>query len=209
MGFDGFTGSGADGAQARAGREQAGSLAVDQLEVIGFGDGDFADALQLQQFAFDHHLREADEQVEGREITFAHGHLKGLHVEPVACEHGGVVSPHHVDRRAAAAGFREIYHVVMNQRGGVDHLYHRRHADHHRIHVAQHAPGKEHQDGPQTLASAGLQVLVDVIDGFDGGDRFQADLPLHFFEVLSHQIENFERREGLADFAECHGDLSV
>src|ERR1700676_3151393 len=74
LGFDGFAGSGADGSQAGAGGEQAGGFAVDQLEVIGFGDGYFTDAFQLQQFAFDHHLRQADEQVEGREIAFAHCH---------------------------------------------------------------------------------------------------------------------------------------
>ena len=105
-------------------REQAGGLAVHQLHAVGFGDIDVADALELQQLAFDHHLGEADEQVENLEIALAQRDLEGLHVEPVAGQHAGVIAPLHVGRRPAAARLGGIDHVVVHQRGGVDHLHH-------------------------------------------------------------------------------------
>ena len=80
-------------AQLGAGGEQAGGLAVHQFHAIGFGDVDAADALELEQLAFHHHLGEADQQVENLEIALAQGDLKGLHVEPVAGQHAGVIAP--------------------------------------------------------------------------------------------------------------------
>ena len=82
----------------------------------------------------------------------------------------------------------------MHQRGGVDHLDHRGHADQHGVRVAQHAPGKQHQDGAQALAAAGLQVLVDVVDGFDGRHRFEADFALDFLQVRAVPGRRFRAR---------------
>ena len=116
-------------AQPRAHREQAGGLAVHQLHAVGFGDVDAADALELQQLALHHHLRQADQQVENLEIALAQGDLEGLHVEPVARQHAGVIAPLDVGRGAAAARFGGVDHVVVHQRGGVDHLHHRAQLD--------------------------------------------------------------------------------
>ena len=88
-----------------------------------------ADAIELDQFAFDHHLGEADQQIENVEIAFAQRDLKRLHVEPVAGEHAGVIAPLHVGGRAAAAGLRHVDHVVMDERGGVDHFHDRAELD--------------------------------------------------------------------------------
>ena len=117
-------GAGRDGAELGAGGEKAGGLAVDQFHAVGFGDVDAADAVELDQFAFDHHLREADQQIENVEIALAQGDLKGLHVEPVAGENAGVIAPLHVGGRTAAAGLGDVDDVVMNERRGVDHFDH-------------------------------------------------------------------------------------
>ena len=173
-------------AQARAGREQAGGLAVHQFHAVGFGDVDAADALQLQQLAFHHHLGEADQQVEDVEIALAQGDLKGLHVQPVAGQHAGVIAPVGVGGRAAAARLGDIDHVVVHQRGGVDHFDHGGHADGavgDRCRPVCEASST--QDGPQALAAAVLQILADGGDGIDGGHRFQADLVLHLFQIAS------------------------
>ncbi len=92
------------GAQARAHGKQAGGLAVHQFHAVGLADVDVADALELQQFAFHHHLGEADQQVENLEVALAQGDLEGLHVEPVAGQHAGVVAPLHVGGRRGRGG---------------------------------------------------------------------------------------------------------
>ena len=70
--------------ELRASRKQACRFAVDQFHAIRFGNINAADALQLQQLAFHHHLGEANEKVQYMEITFTHSDLKGLHVQPIA-----------------------------------------------------------------------------------------------------------------------------
>ena len=87
----------------RANRKQAGGLAVHQFHAIGFGDVDAADALELQQLALHHHLGQPDQQVENVEIALPQRDLEGLHVEPVARQHAGVVAPLHVGRGPPAA----------------------------------------------------------------------------------------------------------
>ena len=63
------------------------------------------------------------------EIALLEGDLEGLHVEPVARQHRGVVSPEHVRRGPPAAGLGDVDDVVVHQRGRVDHLDHGRQAD--------------------------------------------------------------------------------
>ena len=85
--------------------------------------------VELQQFAFDHVLREVDQNIEDREIPLAQRHLERLHVEPVARQHAHVVAPARVGARAAAARLRAVDHVVVDQRRAVDHLHHRAQPD--------------------------------------------------------------------------------
>ena len=83
------------------------------------------EARELQQLAFDHVLREVDQDVEDREIALAQRHLERLHVQPVAGEHAHVIAPASVGAGASAARLRAVDHVVVDQRGAVDHLHHR------------------------------------------------------------------------------------
>src|SRR5258706_13369159 len=53
----------------RARRKQAGGFAIDQLHVIGFGDADLADALELKEFTLDHHLGEINQEIEHRKTA--------------------------------------------------------------------------------------------------------------------------------------------
>ena len=57
--------------------------------------------------------------VEHLEITQPEGGLEGLHVEPVAGQHAGMVAPDDVGGRLATAGFSHVNDVIVNQRGGV------------------------------------------------------------------------------------------
>ncbi len=141
-----------DGAQPRAGGKQAGSLAIHQLHVVGFGDVDFADALQLQQLAFHHHLRQRDQQIQHVEIALAQGHLEGLHIQPVARQHAGMIAPDGVGRRTAAAGFGDVDDIVVHQRGGVNHFDHGGHANGAVADSTDQLRGQQDQNGPQPLA---------------------------------------------------------
>ena len=123
-------GSGAaeDGAQAHADGEQACRLAVDEVEMLVERD-ELAELFHLQQFAFDHLLREFDEGVEDAEIALLHRDLEGLHVEPVAGQHALRIAPLRVGGGTAAAGLGFVDDVVVDQRGGVDDLDDRAQSD--------------------------------------------------------------------------------
>ena len=174
---------GAHSAQSRARRKQAGGFAIDQFHVIGFGDGDLADALQLQQLAFDHHLRQLDQHVQHAEIALPQRNLKRLHVQPVAGENRSMIAPDHIDRRPPAARLRHVDHVVVHQRRGVDHLYHRGHADQGGILFAKQFAAEQNQNRPQTFAAARLQILADIGDRIHRRDRFDADLAFHLVQI--------------------------
>ena len=128
-------------AQAGADAEQAGRLAVHQFHAVGFGHVDAADALQLQEFAFHHHLGQADQQIQHVETALAQGNLEGLHVHPVAGQHAGVITPLDVGGGAAAARLRGIDDVVMDQRCRMNQFHDRAQLDGGRSAVADEFRG--------------------------------------------------------------------
>ncbi len=88
---------------------------------------------------------------------------------------------------------RDIDDVVVHQRCRVDHFHHRRHAHGAVAHSAHQLRGQQHQDGPQPLAAAVLQITGNGGDRIDAGHRLQADLALHPLEILLDQIEDLPR----------------
>ena len=92
-----------DRAELHGDLEEAGGLAVDEVEVLFLVD-EVAELLHLQQFAFDHLLGERDEQVEDAEVALFQRGREGLHVEPVAGEDALGVAPGGVGGGPAAAG---------------------------------------------------------------------------------------------------------
>ncbi len=66
--------------------EKTGSLAIDKVEILGFGDHP-AKLFHLQQFAFNHLLGQADQQVENLQIALFKSDAEGLHIQPVARQH--------------------------------------------------------------------------------------------------------------------------
>src|SRR6185437_3867430 len=72
--------------------EEAGRLAIDEVEVLFLVD-EVAELLHLQQLALDHLLRERDEQIKDPEVALRKRRLEGLHIEPVASEDALCVAP--------------------------------------------------------------------------------------------------------------------
>ena len=161
-----------------------------------------ADALELQQFAFHHHLREADQQIENLEIALAQGDLEGLHVEPVAGQHAGVIAPLARWSRAGRGASRaasitssctSVAAWIISTtapswmaRGSA---------------VADQLGGKQQQRGPQPFAAARLQVLADGGDGVHRRHRFRGDLLFDLLQVVLDQVENLSGGEGLPQLA--------
>ena len=94
-----------------------------QLDSIFFRQIHAAEFGELDQFAFDHVLREIDQNVENAEIAFFECHLERLHVQPVAGQHAAMIAPTGIGRGAAAARVGAVDDIVVNQRGAVEQFH--------------------------------------------------------------------------------------
>src|SRR5208337_3107022 len=170
-------------------REQAGGFAIDQVEVL-IERNQLAQLFHLQQFAFDHLLRQIDERVENAEIAFAHRDFESLHVQPIAGQHALRVAPLRVGRGTAAAGLRLVNDVVVNQSRGVDDLNYCPQPDCAASLVAE-KPGSEQEQGrAKALAATRPEVFADLGDGLDAGHRVASELPLNGDQVFAQQLED-------------------
>ena len=112
------------------------------------------------QFAFNHFLREIDEDVQNMKISFFQRNLEGLHVQPVACQDAAMISPARIRRRPAAPRVCAIDHIVVDQRGAVEQFDYGGQFD--GAAAADLLPGciavtEQQQRGPQALPSPAEQ----------------------------------------------------
>jgi hypothetical protein len=145
---------------------------------------------------FHHRLGQLDQQIQQAEIALADGDPERLHVEPVAGKHAGLVAPGAVGGRPAAAHLGVVDHVVMHQRGGVDHLDDGSQADRGVALGAAGAGAQQHQRRTQALAAAELEVTRDLGDRVDRADRVEADELLHPAEIRPDQGKNLTTAHG-------------
>src|ERR1700674_5815100 len=109
-----------DAAEASAAAEEASGLVGGEFQGFVLGDVDAADFFELQEFAFDHFLREIDQDIEDVEIAFLQGDMEGLHVEPIAGEDAAMIAPAGIGGRAAAASVGAVDDIVVNESGAVE-----------------------------------------------------------------------------------------
>src|SRR6185312_9182793 len=197
-------------AEFGAGGKQAGRLAVHQLHAIGFRDADLADAVELDEFAFHHELREADQKIQNMEIALPQRRLKRLHVQPVARQNTGVIAPLHVGRRPAAASTGNIDHVVMDERGGMDHFDDSAELDSgfavgRGVSRAREPGAKQEQGRAEALSAALLEIPADGGDGLDGRKRLDVDGLFDLFQIFADEIENLAGRQSLVCPFSFHG----
>ena len=98
---------------------------VASLQRIFFGNIHAADLVELNQFAFDHFLRQINQDIEHMEIAFFQRDLERLHVQPIACQDAAMIAPAGIGGGAAAARIGAVNHIVMDQRSAVEQLHHR------------------------------------------------------------------------------------
>jgi len=159
--FFGTFESAEDGAQTGAATEQAGSFVSGQPDGVVLGDVDAADFFELNEFAFDHFLREVDQNIEDAEIAFFERHLERLHVQPVTGKYAAMIAPAGIGGRAAAARVSAVDDVIMNQGRAVQQLNYCGEANRTEIALTSIAAAKKQQGGTQAFATAAEKIAGD------------------------------------------------
>ena len=145
----------------------------------------------LQQFAFDHLLREVREHIQNAEVPLLHRDLERLHVQPIAREHALGIAPLSIGCGASTTLVCFVNDVVVNQRRGVDNFH-----DHSQAHggtpiASKQFRGKKEQGRTQSLSAAGAQVFTNLGDYADVRQRFLAELTFNRQQVVPQQVKNF------------------
>ena len=180
--------------------EEAGGLAINEVEVLLLVD-EVAELLDLEQLALDHLLGERDEEIEDVEVSFFERGGEGLHVEPVAGEDALGVAPGGVGGGAAATNVGLVDDVVVNEGGGVEHFNDGAEADAAGGgggRVAAEGLGREQEEhGADAFAAAGHEVGGDIGDDLDVRGGLGGELELDRVEVVPKEVEDlFRARDG-------------
>ena len=192
-GFVFFVEAAENAAEAGAAAEEAGGFVSGQFQGVVFGNVDAANFFELEEFAFDHFLREIDQDVEDVEISFLQGDVERLHVEPVAGEDAAVVAPTGVGGWAATSGIGTVDNVVVDERCAVEEF-----DDGGELDGAAGvafasgcvAVGKKEQRGAEALPSPAEEIAGDFGDRLVGGGALAREFLLDLHEVFAHQLKN-------------------
>lgn len=114
------------GSDLRRGLEQLGGLVADHLQVALLRHVRVVHVEQLQHLAFGDDVGGIGQDLHDAHAVGLHHHLEGARVEEVAHQHAGCVAERRVGGLAAAAQLGFVDHVVVQERGGMDELDHRR-----------------------------------------------------------------------------------
>src|SRR5882724_5018823 len=185
------------GAEPRASAEQTGRFVCRELQRILFRHINPPDFRKLNKFAFDHLLREINQDIEDSEVALFQRHLKRLHVQPVAREHTAMISPARICRRPPAPRVRAVNHVVVNQRGAVQQFDNCRKSD-----CSFSAPSRiticqQQQCGAHALSPAAQQISRNFRHRLKRRRALPRKLLLHQQQVFAYQLKNlFCRQKG-------------
>ena len=165
--------------------------------------------VELNQFAFDHHLGKRNENIEQVEIAFAQRHLKRLHIKPVAAPGPKCGYPKQRWWKGGHAGFlpsrsrrhEQVWRCGSSQLPLLSGRAQSVEGPNSRLH-------KSSSVGAQPLAAAGLQVLVD--GGKASTEATDSTLISRstVLQVSLDEVECLARGHRLSDLTE-HSELSV
>ena len=118
--------------------------------------------------------------------------------EVIAQEDAGFVVPAGIDRIHVPAEGGFVEHVVVDERGGVDHFHRGRQRQVVAMQPAAGLAREEHQGGPQPLSAEANAVFDQVVDEGMLVGEFFGDEGLDLVKLpLDGRIEVVQRRGGL------------
>ena len=81
---------------------------------------------QLQHFAFGDDIGGIGQRLHHAHLAHIHHHLERARIQKIADQHAGRIAEQRVGGGAAAAQFRFIHHIIMQQSRGMDEFHYRR-----------------------------------------------------------------------------------
>src|SRR6202030_2876235 len=178
-----------DSAEAGAAAGEGSGLVCGKFQGVFFGDVNTANFFELQEFAFDHFLREIYQDVEDVEIALLQGDVERLHVQPVAGEDAAMIAPAGVGGGAATACVGAINHIVVDKGGAVEEFDDGGELDGAAgiaIASGSVAVSEQEQCGAETLPSPAEKIAGDFGDGLVGGGALAREFLLDLYEVFAH-----------------------
>ena len=157
-------GAGVVGSQAAAAGAQLGGFGLDDVEIFGLAEGEIAAAVDLPQLAGTNDVGRPADRLAGVGRSQRAGQGEGVGEQKVAHQDAGFVVVAGVDRFAVAAELGFVQHVVVDQRGRVDHFDHGGQGDVLVVGPAQGFGRQQQQGRPEPLSPQAEGVLDQLVD---------------------------------------------
>ena len=172
-------------------REQLARLHADDAEIIFLRRRKIPPLLRLQNFTGTHRVRRQRHRAANFRRRIARRQLQRLRKQAVAEQHRDFIAPFRRHRWAAAPDFRLIHHVVVDERGEVNHLDDDRRRDVGFIGFAEATGGQRHQRRAQMFAAVVQRVLGVRHDLRIKLPRLPDELGRHGMQKRLHRFHDF------------------
>ena len=185
--FRGAPGPGQHRRAAGRGLEQHRGLALDNPHIgalVGLG---LALVDELQHLPLGDAVGGVRHDVHHPHIPHLHQNLKRPGIDEIPHQYAGGVVPAGVDRGPAAPQRRHVHHIIVQQRGGVDELHHRRQRD---LPPVPDAAGPGRQQGeqrPQPFAPGIHDIAPDILHQRHPGAQPFSDKAVHLLKLPRHR----------------------
>lgn len=195
--------------ESAADGKQLARLAGNDAKVISFGAGLFQPSGDLVQFSFAGTVSSQPDQPAGFGIAAGGGKVECLGEQVVAEQHTGFGIPATMDRGHMPPQVCVVDHVVMNQRGSMNHLDH---CAEQSCALAAFGPecgalksgAEQSQNGADLFAAEAAGVISYILDEFGAIAKLSEQTLLHSLQVILQEVGNlqFQIFRGRAD--RCH-----
>ena len=175
-----------DGTAAAGRRKQRGGLALDNINVLGFGHRWVASSHQLQYLTGSNGIGGVRHVLQQRQIAQADHQLKRPGVYEVTHQHTGCIAKFGVGGGTAPAQGGEVHDVVVQQRGGMDEFNHGCELDVVRADVIEGTCGQQDQQGPEALTAGINDVMANIFDHRHIGAKLFNNEFVNLLEFVCH-----------------------
>ncbi len=185
------------GRQGARRREELGCLPAGDLEVLLAGHADHPLQGKAEDLALGHLGGGEREALHRCDVRDLESEVDRPQVEPVAEEDGELVAPAVVGGGAAAPHRGAVDDVVVDQRGGVDHLHDRAVAEVEVAVITEQARDRQQDRGAQPLAAGLEHVAARLAHELRPAAELLGDEALHEVEPGAHDLEAGRQRGGV------------